>query len=251
MSSAVLMLAMAAGCDENAAATSSQDQNGTQTSPAAPGPSAPPAPLGSGVIRGKVLYNGTPPTPEVSERPCHSGPVKVTDESVVVSAAGEFANVIVYLEEPPATSDGSSLEPKLLDQVNCVYSPHVLALQTNQKLRVRSSDATLHNVHYDPKLNPSENFGMTGAGQERVVSFKLPEFIRVRCDVHPWMSAWIGVFDHSYFAVSGPDGSFEIAELPEGEYTLVAWHERLGKQQLRVTVEGDEPAAVTVTYQAP
>src|SRR5439155_6375110 len=101
-----------------------------------------------------------------------------------------------YVEGAAAAADSSTTKPVILDQKNCRYVPHVVAIQVNQPLTIKTSDATLHNVHYNPETNPPANFGMTEPGQERLVSFKQPEIFKVSCDVHSWMVAWIAVFDH-------------------------------------------------------
>lgn len=213
---------------------------------------------GSGTVTGVVKFVGTPPVrKEIPNTQCHTGggdaePLK--DEMVVVNPDNStLANVFVYLEgagAPP--SDGSAREPAVLDQVNCRYVPHVVGVQVGQTLRVRSSDATMHNVHYDPSDNPPANFGMTAPGSERPVKFASPEFIRVRCDVHPWMTAYVGVFDNPFYAATDEkDGRFEITKVPPGEYKLIAWHEQYGKVEQPVTVRDAQPADVTITYQAP
>ena len=141
----------------------------------------------------------------------------------------------MYLEDAPAV-DGSSQPPALLDQSRCRYVPHALGIQVNQTLRIRSSDPTMHNVHFNPDINPAKNFAMAQAGQESTTSFAVPEFIRMKCDVHPWMKAWVGVFDHPYFSVTADEGEFEIKNVPPGTYKLVAWHELFGRQEQTVTV---------------
>jgi hypothetical protein len=194
---------------------------------------------GSAVIRGKVTFIGDAPVMRtIPNRPCHEGAGPITEEFVLVNDNGTLRNVFVYLEGAPA-SDGSAREAALLDQVDCRYVPHALGVQIGQPIRVRSSDATLHNVHWTASVNPARNFGMTGAGQEKTVSFARPEMIAVRCDVHPWMIAYVGVFENPWFAVTGDSGSFEIARVPAGSYTLVAWHERYGRLQQNVTVSDD------------
>jgi plastocyanin len=164
-----------------------------------------------------------------------------------------LANVFVYLAGV-AASDGSDREPALLDQKDCRYVPHAVGVQVGQTLRVRSSDpGTLHNVHYNPDRNPPANFGLTSAGDERKVTFgQAPEFIRVRCDVHPWMNAYIGVFDSPFFAVTGESsGMFEIGKVPAGDYKLVAWHERYGTIERAVKVKDNDSVDVTVEFKPP
>jgi hypothetical protein len=197
---------------------------------------------GNGVVRGTVAFIGTPPVMKtIRNHPCCQGaPPTLLEEHVVVNPNGTLRNVFVYLEGGSLV-DGSSLSPALLDQLHCRYVPHTLGVQVGQPLRVRSSDATLHNVHYVPDKNRAGNLAMTQAGHEKQITFEHPEFIRMKCDVHPWMTAWVGVFDNPFFAVTRDDGAFEIQGIPAGTYRLVAWHEMYGKQEQPVTVSDDGP----------
>ena len=205
---------------------------------------------GSGIVRGKVLFVGTPPVMEpIANEPCHEEAGPLLEETVVVKD-GALKNVFVYLKNAPAT-DGTGVIPAMLDQVHCQYVPHAIGVQTNQSLRVRSSDPTLHNVHYDPRANPPENFGLVKPGSEKVVSFKTAEFVRVKCDVHPWMTAYVGVFANPFFAVTGDDGSFEIKGVPDGSYNLAIWHERLGEQEKEITLSAGRPVELSFEYKAP
>jgi plastocyanin len=208
---------------------------------------------GDGRVRGVVRFEGTPPVMRTIEnRPCHPAAEPIAEEHVVVGASGGLKNVFVTVESPALPKvDGSPLPPAVLDQVSCRYVPHAVGVCVGQTLRVRTSDpGTMHNVHYNPSGNESRNFAMTGAGQEKAVTFTAPEFIRVACDVHPWMSAHVGVFDTPFFAVTDDKGEFEILNLPSGRYKLVAWHERYGKLESDVSVER---SAVTteLLYKAP
>jgi len=201
-----------------------------------------------------VKFIGTPPPREsIANKPCHANAPELKDETVVVNADGTLANVFVYLASAPA-SDGSDRPAALLDQKDCRYAPHVVAVQAGQKLRIRSSDpnGTPHNVHYVPEKNPAANFGLTTAGAEKEVTFDQAEMIRVKCDVHPWMTAYIGVFDSPFFAVtSEASGSWTIDRVPAGQYKLIAWHEQYGMVEQTVSVKENEAVEVGVTYQAP
>jgi plastocyanin len=223
---------------------------GCDDAPSANGsPAAPPRVLktGSGVVRGTVKFDGVPPKmAAIANQPCHDGAPQLEEETVIVGEAGAMMNVFVFVEGA-SVGDGSKREPAVLDQVHCRYVPHVVGVQVGQTLTVRSSDDTLHNVHYKPDRNAAGNFGMTRPGAERKVTYAAPEFIRVKCDVHPWMTAYIGVFDTPFFAATGVDGTFEIKELPAGEFTLVAWHELYGRQEQPLTIV-DETKPVEATF---
>jgi len=136
-------------------------------------------------------------------------------------------------------------EKFLLDQVNCEYTPYVGGVRKGQTIAIRNSDPTLHNVHATPKINKEFNFAQPVKGMVTEKSFDKAEMppIRFKCDVHPWMFAYVGVFDHPFFAVTDKEGNFKISGLPNGKYTLAAYHRRThtttdGVTQ-EVTVEGD------------
>ena len=205
---------------------------------------------GTGTIRGFVQFSGQPPAPEVVEAAkCHSGAAELTVAPVSVGKEGRLRDVVVFLKgAPKRQAAGDPPAPAVLDQVNCRYVPAVLTLRTGQTLRVTSSDATLHNVHMMPERNPTENFGFTGAGQTRELSFAEPESFRVRCDVHPWMTADVHVFDHPYYAAVDDSGAFEIKNVPAGRHILVARHGFLGDAEVAVTVEGDQVADVIPAF---
>jgi hypothetical protein len=227
---------VAAGCDESSRAN--------QTT------ARPPAHVdGSGVVRGSVKFTGTPPVmkPISSTEACCQSDPPLMEETVVVNANGTLAHTFVYLEDAPRT-DGSVKPAALLDQVKCRYVPHALAVQTEQTLNVRSSDPTMHNVHSMSTLNPARNLSMTKAGDQTSIKFGMAEFVQVRCDVHPWMSAWVGVFDNPFFAVTQEEGSFSISGIPAGTYKLVAWHEIYGRQEQTVTVADEKPVETNFTF---
>ena len=212
-------------------------------------PGAPPRVVtGRGVIRGAVRFAGPLPEAKTSRVQCNDGQVDVPDESAVVNGNGTLRNVFVYLEGAPASADGARRDVAMLDQVNCRYVPHALGVQVGQTLRVRSSDPTLHNVHALSQANRAFNLSMTRAGDEKAVTFTTHEFVPVRCDVHPWMLAYVGVFENPWFAVSDDSGAFAIKDVPEGSFKLVAWHERYGRLEQDVRVGNDRPLDVTFEY---
>lgn len=196
-----------------------------------------PAPTwGQATVSGHVQFEGEVPEMPViaAAQTCSPG---LREEWARVSDDGGLANVLVYLDEVPG-STGSAHAPAVLDQVDCRFVPHVLGVQVGQAVDIESSDAVLHNVRYTPDLNTDTNFALTGANQRRRVSFDYPEAdpVRVKCDIHPWMTAWIGVFDHPFFAVTDEAGQFNIERVPAGSYTLRAWHERYGSRQQAIEV---------------
>ena len=196
-------------------------------------------------VKGKVKYVGKPP--KAKRLRMDADPVCAAShreaaraESFIVDADGNLANVIVYLEGV-SYSGKAPTKPVVLDQSGCIYSPHVVGLRAGQPLKILNSDATMHNIHGLPKVNREFNFGMPKSLKEKSVTFEKAESVFVvKCDVHPWMKSYAQVFDHPYFAVTGPDGSFSIKDVPDGTYKAVAWQEKFNKRTLsqNVTVKG-------------
>jgi len=182
--------------------------------------------VGADVV-GKVTLKGTP-KPEVA---IDLGPScvplttkKYTTRHYVVGKDAGLANVFVYLKKdglkaPPAG------EATLLDQKECMYEPYVMGVVAGQKFKVKNSDAILHNVHATPKLNKEFNLGQPVKDQINEKQFDIPEvLVRIKCDVHGWMFAYVGVLDHPYFSVSDADGNYKLSGVPDGKYTLIAYH---------------------------
>lgn len=200
-------------------------------------------PVHAGSIGGKATFQGTAPAAAPvktdADPKCKlMHPQGLASDQVVVSADGGLKNVFVYVKKG---LEGKAFEtpktPVVFDQIGCQYTPKVFGVQTNQTLEIRNSDDTLHNVHSLPKNSPQFNLGMPIKGMKLKKTFTKPEvMVKIKCEVHPWMAAYAGVLDHPYFAVSGDDGSFEIKDLPPGDYVIEAWHEKYGAQEKQVTV---------------
>jgi hypothetical protein len=208
-------------------------------------------------VTGKVTLIGTPK----DEKPIDMSAIKecaalhpdpVYPGAIVVGDKGELKNVVVSLkkDDDKDMPGEPSKTPVVLDQKDCMYDPHVVAMMIGQPLIVKNSDPFLHNVD-STASNPENKFniGMPKAndGMKIDPQPKVPEIFRVKCDVHPWMGAWVAVFDHPYFSVTGDDGTFTIKGLPDGTYTLQAWHETLGTQEAKVTVK-DGKATVDFAF---
>jgi len=207
-----------------------------------------------GMISGTVNFAGTAPARTAidmsAEGDCAGAYGEAGPMSQDVLVTGDkLANVFVYLtgvSGGPAASGAVTL-----DQHNCRYTPHVLGVQTNQDLQITNSDNLLHNINASPTENRGFNISQPRAGITSTQRFALAEvMIPVRCDVHGWMHAYIGVVEHPYFAVSGPDGSFSIANVPAGTYTAEAWHEEYGTMSASVTVTAGGTAEVSFDYSA-
>jgi plastocyanin len=219
-------------------------------------PAGPAGRLGTGVVSGRVALTGVPPANEkvaMTTDPFCAGhnPGETELPSYAVAADGSLANVLLRVVEGAAGVYPPPAEAKQLDQQGCAYSPRVLALMTGQPLDIVSSDDTLHNVHAAAKENKAFNLGMTAPGTRHTRTFEKPEIVPFKCDVHPWMRAWVAVVPHPFFAVTGPDGLYEITGLPAGTYTVEAWHERLPAQTFSVTVTEGGTALHDVTFTAP
>jgi plastocyanin len=212
------------------------------------------ATAGPGTVSGRALFEGTPeaPTPlkMAADPVCAREGKGATSEAILVGEGGALQNVFVYVKDglgdrtypPPAT-------PVVLDQKGCRYVPHVFGVQVGQAVEIVNSDPTLHNVHAMPKLNTEFNVGQPVQGMRLRRTFAKPEvMVAVRCDVHGWMGAYAGVLPHPFFAVTEPDGSFEIKGLPPGTYTLEAWHERLGTRTQTVTIDDKKGATATFSF---
>jgi plastocyanin len=165
---------------------------------------------------------------------------------------GKLQNAVVYVKDGlgdrvfavPTT-------PVVLDQQGCVFLPRILGAQTDQPIKMLNSDAMAHNVHGLPQNSSAWNFSLGVKGASRTISVAKPEaMIEIKCDIHPWMKAYLGVFEHPYFALSGADGRFTLKDLPPGEYTIEAWHERFGTRSQKVTLGSKEMKEVEFAFAA-
>jgi plastocyanin len=212
-------------------------------------------PTTAGSVTGTIRYTGRKPARkliDMSEDPAcveaHHG--KAYDESLVVGSKGSLANAFVYVEkglegkkfEVPAT-------PVVIDQRGCWFRPRVIGIQTGQVLQVINSDPVTHNIHPMAHINREWNHSQGPGDAPLSRKFVKPEvMIRVKCNIHSWMHAFIGVLDHPYFAVSKDDGTFAIKNLPPGTYTIGVWQENLGTQERQVTVGPHQDAVANFTF---
>ena len=212
-------------------------------------------PATAGSISGSVMFEGTAPELELirmdAEPNCQAAySEEPRAQNIIVNDNGTLAHVFVYVK---SGLEGMSFpppgEPVVLDQVNCRYEPHVLGVQTEQTLLIRNSDDVLHNIHPQPQNSRPFNIGQPNQGMETERTFSAAEImIPVGCDVHGWMSAYVGVVDHPYFAVTSSDGSFALPNLPPGDYVVEAWHEEYGAQEMNVTVGASEAVSADFTF---
>ena len=212
-------------------------------------------PATAGVIHGSIAFTGRKParTPiDMSNEPAcveaHHG--RAFDESVVVNANGTLANVFVYIKsglegktfEPPA-------EPVTIDQQGCWFRPRVMGIEVGQVFHVVNSDPVTHNIHPLAQVNREWNHSQ-GAGDPPLTrKFLKPEImVPVKCNIHRWMHAFIGVLPHPYFAVSNQQGTYELRNVPPGSYVLAVWHEKYGVQERNITVAPSGTSEASFTY---
>ena len=181
----------------------------------------------------------------------HEG--EIYPQSLVLGEGNTMANVFVHITSGlPNKAFEAPAEPVTLDQKGCLYEPHVLGVMVGQPVKILNPDGTLHNVHSISKINPEFNLAMPKFRKETTKTFKKAEFMfPVKCDVHPWMVAWVSVMDHPYFSTTQKDGQFTIDNLPAGTYEVEAWHEKLGKQKINITVAEGESKTADFSFSRP
>lgn len=206
-------------------------------------------------ITGKITYDGK--VPNFSEVKMDADPVCLTNRKgsvfpqvLVLGEGNTLANVFVHVTGGLAKKDYPlPPEPAVLDQMGCMYQPHVLGIRAGQTLKILNPDGTLHNVHGTPKVNEQFNIAMPKFRKEITRVFEKPEFMfGMKCDVHPWMGAWVAVMDHPFFSVTKEDGVFQINDLPAGQYEIEAWHEKMGTQKMQVTLGENETKEINFTF---
>ncbi len=170
--------------------------------------------------------------------------------TVKLAAAAPAMPTLQMSADPYCGNFPAPSAPVVIDQHGCQYHPHVLALQVGQPLQIKNSDATLHNIHALPVVNPQFNEGQPVQGMVSTKKFEKAEItpFKVKCDVHGWMKAWMAVMPHPFYSISQANGTFTIANLPPGNYTLVAWHEKYGSKEQQITVAAKESKTVAFTF---
>ena len=223
-------------------------------------PSAAPAqgPTGTARIVATVVLMGTPPAatrlPMNADPYCAKANLGQTalSQTVEVGANGALKNAIVFVKDGISGTYPAPTTPVTLDQKQCVYVPHVLGVLVGQPVQIVNSDATLHNIHPQPVANTGFNIGMPVQGMKQTKVFTKAETpFPVKCDVHSWMSSYIGVFSNPFFGVSNDQGMVELRDLPAGTFQVQAWQEKYGMRSASVTVGAGETKQVTFTYKVP
>jgi plastocyanin len=207
-----------------------------------------------GTVKGTVLLEGTPPPNKpINIGTCVSDAKGPVTSDAVLSQGGKLQNAFVWIKSglDNYKGPGAPEEPVVLDQKGCMYRPHVVGARVGQKVVILNSDPVLHNVHSETKQNSEFNEMMPTKDMRIEKVFEKTEVpVRAKCDVHPWMSAFIGVVPHPFFAVTDANGSFTLNNVPEGEYDVEAWHEVFGRQTAKLKVKPREVATLTLTFKA-
>lgn len=199
-------------------------------------------------IEGTVLFGGAAPAPKkidvtIDQYVCGSAK---DARDLLVSPRRELQNAVVWIDNPPPEKTAPVNAGKVaIDQQGCVFMPRIVIVPAGGTVDFLNSDRLLHNIHATPKLNVS--FNRTQPKDRTIpVTFAKPEIIRINCDLHSWMIAWVVVAAHHWYAITGANGQFSFDGLPTGKYRLNVWHERLGTTQTTVTVGAQQPARVSV-----
>lgn len=210
-----------------------------------------------GTITGTVAYTGTAPeNPKIdtsADAQCTSRNPNLTAETWAVKD-NKVANTFVYIKSGTLTDGNKDITtltgwPNMptgatLDQNGCHYKPHVMGVVTKEEINITNSDPTTHNIHFTPSKNQDWNQSQPNNAAPMKHSLNAAEvMVPVKCNVHPWMKAYIGVMKHPFFAVSDETGKFTISGVPPGKYTVVAWHEGATGPGTEKTMEVTVPAS--------
>jgi plastocyanin len=212
-------------------------------------------PATAATVKGRVSFEGEAPAlrdlsvggnPECAV--FHPGG-KIKSEELLIRG-GFVQNVFVYVKEGlEGRVFGVPPRPVVIENKNCVYVPHVVGVEVGQEVELLNGDATLHNIHSYSKSSKSWNLGLPFQGMKQLKKFSSPEImVTLKCDVHPWMIGYVGVLPHPYFSVTAEDGRFELKNLPPGEYTVEAWHEKLGVQTQTIKLEPRETKEIEFKF---
>jgi plastocyanin len=248
------LLALGSACSK------SEGPSGPANESAGAGPYSGP----TGTVSGVISFTGTPPAPKkidtAADPVCGQANPNLTTEDTVVKD-GKLANVFVYIQESTGAVEGGKkltdytwatpTTAVQLDQNGCHYRPHILGVQTNQKINITNSDHTQHNIHWTPKQNPEWNQSQPNGAPPIEKSFNRAEvLVPVKCNQHPWMKMYISVVKNPFYAVTDKSGKYEIKGLPPGDYTIAFVQEKLGEQDQKVTVGPKETKTVDQSFKA-
>jgi len=216
------------------------------------------AAAGAGTITGMVVYEGKVPNLKplavAAEPMCAKKHATVPNEALVLGPNNAMVNIMVRVVSglPAGKTWPAPTQPVVMAQDGCQYKPHVMGIMVGQPFKVLNDDGVLHNVHALPTVNRPFNMAMPPTRKEAQESFAKEEgMFTIKCDVHPWMHAYIGVFSNPFFAVTKEDGKYTIANLPPGTYEIEAWHEKLGTKKATVTVGASDTKQASFKFSPP
>lgn len=250
----LLLLLLFFGCKSQPTSQQATSAGSATAGPqSAPSTAATPDFASAGSIKGVVNFKGAvPKVPTLDMTTDPMCPQKPQPAETIVVKNGKLANVFVYVKEgAPAGPFPFPSEPVVLDQQNCRYTPHVTGIMAKQPFKITNTDQADHNIHDMPSNNPAWNESQMPTDQPILKSFPNPEMmVPLQCNQHPWMRAYVNVMPNPYYAVSGDDGGFEIRNLPPGEYTLAAVHERFGEKTMKIKIEPKQTVKADFEYTA-
>ncbi|MBI3785310.1 MAG: hypothetical protein HY270_18110 [Deltaproteobacteria bacterium] len=195
-----------------------------------------------GTISGTVKFQGAPPARkelEVTKDKEVCGKTQKMSRDLVVSSGGglQYAVVSITNIQKGKADNGAVV---VLDQNGCEYQPHIIVVPVGKPFEIKNSDGINHNIHAFGKANTEWNKATPGfftkQNKTLQMTFDKPEYVRVGCDVHSWMTGWFVVKDNPYYEVTDENGSYKMTDVPPGEYEVKVWHEKLGEKTTKVTV---------------
>lgn len=238
-------LALAVGCGKK------EEEQPAAPAASAPAPAATPIdPATVATVSGTVKFDGAAPKASKIDMSQDSNCQGSNTVETVVVNDGKLANVFVYVKDGLGnrTFDVPK-EPVTLTQSGCKYKPHVLGVMAGQSISIVNGDPTTHNIHPTPKDNREWNESQAPQAAPLEKSFAREEILLpVKCNQHPWMKMYVNVVKNPFYAVTGPDGRFEIKGLPPGDYTLAFVQEKLGEQDEKVTLAAKDSKTVDVAF---
>jgi len=218
----------------------------TKNSPQAENQAPPEGASAKGVLEVEVIFHGEAKNTIIHDHDGHCGsPIQPDD--IVVSNDGELKDVVIYLENVSNKRKSVSKSTLIIDQKGCLFVPHVLLCWPKDEIIIKNSDSSTHNIRINPERNSSLNENVAPSNSATYIP-KYSEFIKVVCDIHPWMNAWIVVREHEYYAVTNHKGFVEFREVPSGSYKLTAWHPLLGKLSKDIQVVNSQTTKIKFEY---
>ncbi len=201
---------------------------------------------GSGHLKVDLTYLGKVPKKKIGSSDPYCGEDLVSDD-LLVGENKELRDAVIYLDiktDKKIDDQGEAV----IDQKGCLFVPKITLAKPGDKIKIKNSDETLHNFHIVSDFNPEINSGMPNKGSELIYQPTAAEFIKMKCDVHPWMGGWIVVRKHPYYAISGPDGLAELKDIPVGKYRLHMRHFSLGHMEQEIEVKENETTSISVEF---